>query len=427
MRVALTGDLLVTRRLRGAIDGGKLAPLTALLAEADAAVGNLETLLHSFSSPASAASGGTWLQAEPGVAEDLRALGFDLVARANNHALDYGVAALEETTRNLDRAGLGHAGAGQNLDEALSPAVLDTACGRVALLSVCSSLPLGTNATRSRGVIPGRAGIAPLRFHRSYTVPAGTFHGLREVAKECLLDQRNDSDVVTIGELSFRCGSGYGVSSEPDDEDLAAVVRAVGEARRVADVVLVSVHSHESDDDPTWESPPQFLRAALHRIAEAGAFAVFGHGPHILRGVEVHQGVPILYSLGNLFFQNDAVAAYPDDARRAYGPPPYPSHADADADVEARKLRIPGYDFRAAERFGETAVAVLTGDGSGCDELTLVPFVLSRSDTLGERGLPRQVDDAASAALLDRLVRLSAGLGSKLQLDDGRARLRLRS
>jgi poly-gamma-glutamate synthesis protein (capsule biosynthesis protein) len=126
MRILLTGDLLVTRTLRAAIDTGRLEAFRVLGRDCDAIIGNLETLFHSFTWPPSAYSGGTWLQCDRRVASELRELGFSAVARANNHALDYGVGALIETSRELDRAGIRHAGAGMDLDDALQPALLDT-------------------------------------------------------------------------------------------------------------------------------------------------------------------------------------------------------------------------------------------------------------------------------------------------------------
>ncbi len=49
---------------------------------------------------------------------------FDVVSLANNHAMDYGAAALKTTTKFLDSLGIAHAGAGQNLNEARKPAII---------------------------------------------------------------------------------------------------------------------------------------------------------------------------------------------------------------------------------------------------------------------------------------------------------------
>ncbi len=41
------------------------------------------------------------------------------------------------------------------------------------------------------------------------------------------------------------------------------------------------------------------LRRWAHAVIDAGADAVVGHGPHVLRGVEFYRGIPVAYSLGN--------------------------------------------------------------------------------------------------------------------------------
>ena len=45
---------------------------------------------------------------------------------ANNHVLDWGYDGLSETLKTLDAAGIAHAGAGNDAEEAMQPAVLDT-------------------------------------------------------------------------------------------------------------------------------------------------------------------------------------------------------------------------------------------------------------------------------------------------------------
>ncbi len=50
--------------------------------------------------------------------------------------------------------------------------------------------------------------------------------------------------------------------------------------------------------------PPAYVGDAFRRMAHAGADLVVGHHPHVPQGMEVHNGVPIFYSLGNfVFFQ----------------------------------------------------------------------------------------------------------------------------
>jgi len=80
-----------------------------------------------------------------------------------------------------------------------------------------------------------------------------------------------------------------------DEEALAAAVTA---ARRGGAAVLVSLHfGREGVQLPS----PAERRLAEHLI-DAGASAVLGHGPHVVRGVERHGRGVIAYSLGNLAF-----------------------------------------------------------------------------------------------------------------------------
>src|SRR5438105_4266609 len=62
-------------------------------------------------------------------------------ALANNHVLDWGYEGLSDTLRSLDAAGVAHAGAGRNAEEAAAPAVLNVpGKGRVLLFSFGSAI-----------------------------------------------------------------------------------------------------------------------------------------------------------------------------------------------------------------------------------------------------------------------------------------------
>src|SRR5204863_6212656 len=87
-----------------------------------------------------------------------------------------------------------------------------------------------------------------------------------------------------------------------DEEELLAVIRA---ARQQAEIVVVSVHSHEPSNDS--DEPAEFIRQFAHDAIDAGAQLIVGHGPHRLRGVEIYKGTPIFYSLGNLIYQTEGL------------------------------------------------------------------------------------------------------------------------
>lgn len=90
----------------------------------------------------------------PGVAPALIAGGFDFVSIANNHIMDFGPDALEDTIAVLQEQGIAYAGAGRNLAEARRPALLERKGLRIAVLAYNSTFPLEFNAAPDR---PGTA------------------------------------------------------------------------------------------------------------------------------------------------------------------------------------------------------------------------------------------------------------------------------
>jgi poly-gamma-glutamate capsule biosynthesis protein CapA/YwtB (metallophosphatase superfamily) len=93
-----------------------------------------------------------------------------------------------------------------------------------------------------------------------------------------------------------------------DVRDLAEAARIVGDAARDADLVVVSFHggAEGADRQHVPYGPEQFLgedrgdlRAFARAVIAAGADLVLGHGPHVVRGMEVVGGRLVAYSLGN--------------------------------------------------------------------------------------------------------------------------------
>jgi hypothetical protein len=88
----------------------------------------------------------------------------------------------------------------------------------------------------------------------------------------------------------------------PGDTEQAA--EAVAAAKRRAHLVVVGIHwgvpigwvAANQDELATYQQP------LGHALIDAGADAVIGHHPHVLHGVELYNGKPIFYSLGNFLF-----------------------------------------------------------------------------------------------------------------------------
>src|SRR6266404_8021665 len=77
-------------------------------------------------------------------------------ALANNHMLDWGYAGLSETLHTLDATGIAHSGAGNDAEEAMQPAVLDTAAnGRVLFFSFGSTTSGIPHEWKATSISPG--------------------------------------------------------------------------------------------------------------------------------------------------------------------------------------------------------------------------------------------------------------------------------
>src|SRR5262245_48068688 len=180
---ALTGDSIITRKL-SVYNEPAFTRIIDLVRGADVAFTNLEMLFHDYEPYAMNESGGTYMRAEPALVKELVWAGFDMVSRANNHAGDYGVLGMNLTTKYVAEAGLVQAGVGQSLAEAREAKFLETPKGRVALISVASTFTDHSRAGTTRGDMPARPGLNPLRFTTITTVTPERMATLREMADE---------------------------------------------------------------------------------------------------------------------------------------------------------------------------------------------------------------------------------------------------
>ena len=102
--------------------------------DADLRIGNLESPI---TTAPRVASDKLTLRGTPRALESLRWAGFDCLSLANNHMMDFGAAGLIETCERLSDAGIAHVGAGRNLDEATSPAIVERKGQKIGILAFC--------------------------------------------------------------------------------------------------------------------------------------------------------------------------------------------------------------------------------------------------------------------------------------------------
>jgi poly-gamma-glutamate capsule biosynthesis protein CapA/YwtB (metallophosphatase superfamily) len=115
--------------------------------------------------------------------------------------------------------------------------------------------------------------------------------------------------VLEIGGMRIAFLGFASFTGVPDLRDLDSAVAQIRDAKAHYDAVVVSMHAGcegeiasripDGDERCFGENRGNtkgFARAA----ADAGATIVVGHGPHVPRGWEIWNGIPIFYSLGNL-------------------------------------------------------------------------------------------------------------------------------
>jgi len=263
----------------------------------DVLYGNLETTVFDVRNFAGAPYSwdGDWTNSsEPAVARDLKAMGFGIVSRANNHALDWGLEGMRETSRHLDEAGIVYAGVGEERGLARAPRYLETAKARVALVSIASSFRPTTDALPRHGAAPGRPGLSALHLTRTIVLPEAAMHALAQT--ECAVYRRHCGETpaeLELFEMKFRRGSAFAYDYAMDPEDLAEIERNIRSARQNADLVIVSIHSHECTagcDDPSRpRGAGNFLRRLAHEAIDSGADLFVTTGNHNLGAIELYR------------------------------------------------------------------------------------------------------------------------------------------
>lgn len=234
------GDIMLSRTVGKTIaaKGDVRYPFLRMrdwLRGADIAFANLETSI----TPGRAVEQGEMLfRADPRTVDGLVDAGFDVLSLANNHTPNFGQKGLRDTFRYLHDAGIAFAGAGEDAAAARAPTVLERGGRRFAFLAF------------------------------------------------------NDTDVVPA---SYAAGPAHAGTAFMDVDVMAEAVR---DARKAADVVIVSMHSGREYAYVPDASQVRFARAAI----DAGADLVIGHHPHVVQTVERYKDKLIFYSLGNFVF-----------------------------------------------------------------------------------------------------------------------------
>lgn len=182
-------------------------------------------------------------RADPEKAEYLLDMGVDIVSIANNHTYDYGEISLLDTVDTLTGMEMPYVGAGRNIEEASRPFFFETDGLKIGFLSATQIERLENPDTK--GATADSPGV-------------------------------------------FRCWDG------------TLLYEKVEETAKECDFLVVYVHwGSENTDELDWSQKDQALK-----LAQSGADLIIGDHSHCLQGIDVIEGVPVFYSLGNFLFSS---------------------------------------------------------------------------------------------------------------------------
>lgn len=185
-------------------------------------------------------------RADPDTVSYLQDMGVDLAVLANNHIFDFGEEGLLDTLSTLKEAEIPYIGAGKNIEEASAPVYFIVNDIKIAFVAATQIERLENPDTR--GATDSLSGV-------------------------------------------FRC---------LDPSKLYEVVR---EADANSDFVIVYMHwGTENVEEPDWAQLDQ-----AQGLAAAGADLIIGNHPHCLQGIEYYGDTPVIYSLGNFWFNSKTV------------------------------------------------------------------------------------------------------------------------
>ena len=179
----------------------------------------------------------------------------DYCSLANNHVLDWGYAGLTETLETLRKANIHSAGAGEILQEAENPVMMEVeGKGRVIVFSFgleTSGIPISWAASEDK---PG---------------------------------------VNLLKNLS--------------DETVWEIKEKIGQEEKQGDIVIASIHWGSNWG---YEIPPEQKDFAYRLIDNAGVDVVHGHSSHHVKGIEVYKEKPIIYGSGDFINDYEGIGGY---------------------------------------------------------------------------------------------------------------------
>lgn len=409
MKLLGVGDIFISKRLPEKLSK-ELLDLISVVDEYDVKFANLETTVHDNEGYPAAFPGGGWAMAGSHCLKDIKKLGFNILSLANNHTMDYSHAGLLATMKHLNNEGLLYSGAGSNLTEASQPVYVESNVGRVGFISVTSSFHDSDAAGYSGGIIPGRPGVNPLRHKEVYQLKPELYSQLETIAEATGMNDTfkwsmkngymEKKENLFLRNLTFSCGESNKKISYPLEKDMERIKNSIKESNIQSDYTVISVHSHQLSGDD--ETPDDFIVQFCHNCIDEGADVVFGHGSHILRGIELYKEKVIFYGLGDFVLQNETQKAMPYDFYEKYNVEK--NNYDSVGISMLTRSKNESVGLSANPKAFQSIMAGIEFEDSKIKQIVLYPIELDFKKGRTKRGLPHI---EKGATILENLKTLS--------------------
>lgn len=417
IKISLVGDVLITKRMPYPLwDGGN--EISDFIKGHDMRFGNLETTVHRKEGYPEAFPGGGYSMCVPECLNDLKSFGFNIFNTANNHSMDYSHEGLLATINYLDKTDLLHAGTGRNLAEASDPVFFEHSNCRVALVGVTSAFHDSYAAGPQNQDYIGRPGVAPLRHKALYHLEANDYNNLCSIATKTGINNyvnqgikegyQLSSENLKFGPYEFVKSDHNGLVTVPLQQDLDRTLAIVKDAKIRAEVVVLSIHSHQFKGS-SKRCVPDFIRTFAQECIEAGADVVVCHGPHVLRGVEAYKKGIIFHGLGDFIFQHESMTHLPEEFYQKYGS----TRQNSTGIGEILNKRSQGgkRGLIVLDEAWETVIASLTITDDNI-KAELIPVDISRGYSGGYPSL------SSKSAIISEVCSMSEEFGTSLSVND---------
>ncbi|MER9868504.1 CapA family protein [Mesorhizobium sp. M0136] len=309
----VTGQSLITHDIRN-IQDERFAEIVRFLGQGDLVFTNFEsTILGKHGGWPTKGKYFGYSKVE--VLDALQAIGFNALALANNHAFDLGPSGVLNTLEEVEARCFLHAGIGADEAHAAKPGRRRLGARDVTLLAIDAGPgPANMYAENATAFRPARAGVNRLKTVRKFGVPDGHFRRLARLGEHLQSSpfelanyaQPEDPPEVASGKeinfygTVFAKAASFGRIVEVDSQSATIHLSAIRQAAVQGDFVVAYLHHHHWE--PGWQDVPRWVRTFARSCIDAGAELFVSHGAPVLQSLEIYNGAPIFYGLGNFLF-----------------------------------------------------------------------------------------------------------------------------